>query len=139
MKPVTRFLILAFNSALVACASQAPTSSAPPPSANVDASQALASAPAGAATPAATAAAQSQQPFTIPYGYRHKVVSGQDEYCRTDASTGSRTEKVEVCYSRAELEAMKAGNDTQTQQAHENAGAKVYSAPTQQQGPTTPN
>ena len=139
MKPVTHFLILAVNSALVACASQAPTSSAPP-AANLDASQALASAPvaAAAATPA-TGATQSQQPFTIPYGYRHKVVNGQDQYCRTDASTGSRTEKVEVCYSRADLEALKAGNDSQTQQAHENAGAKVYSAPTQQQGPTTPN
>lgn len=138
MKPVTRFLILAVNSALGACASQAPTASAPP-TANVDASQALTAAPATTATPA-TAAAQSQQPFTIPYGYRHKVVNGQDEYCRTDASTGSRTERVEVCYSRADLEAIKSGsNDTQTQQAHETAGAKVYSAPTQQQGPSTPN
>jgi hypothetical protein len=66
------------------------------------------------------------------------VVDGAERFCRYDPKTGSRTEKIEVCFTQAELEAEQAGDQSRTQQAHQDAGASIYSAPTSQTGKATP-
>lgn len=91
MKWVTNLIILAGASALAACASQAPAPSS--------------AAAASPVTAAATTSAVAQTgKFKIPYGYKRVTMNGEDRYCRYDAVTGSRTEKVEVCLTLAELE-----------------------------------
>ena len=117
MNLVTRFVISAVTSGLTACASQAPATSSAPVSA--------------AATPQSDAT-------SIPKGYRRVVRDGEERFCRYDNKTGSRTEKIEVCLTQAELQAEQSGDESRTQQAHQNAGASIYSAPTSQTGKGTP-
>ncbi len=115
MNLVTRFVISAVTSGLVACASQGPANA-----------------------PVTPAAAPKNDTTSIPKGYRRVVRDGDELFCRYDNKTGSRTEKIEVCLTRAELQAEQSGDDSRTQQAHQNAGASIYSAPTSQTGKAAP-
>lgn len=98
MKRVTNLIILTGASALAACASQAP---APPKVAATP--PVIAASPVTAA--ATTSAASSTGNFKIPSGYKRVTINGQDEYCRYETYTGSRTEKSRVCMTLAQLEA----------------------------------
>ncbi|HUN27786.1 MAG TPA: hypothetical protein VMU67_15905 [Steroidobacteraceae bacterium] len=97
MKPFTGFLILAGTQALLGCASQAPAASNAPSAAQPVAPAVVAAAPQTGTTPTTK--------FTVPSGYRHRVVNGEDVYCHKDPVTGSRTEMVETCLTLAQLQA----------------------------------
>jgi hypothetical protein len=114
MKPDTCLLILAMIFALVACASRPPATSSP-----MTANQ-------GGGT--ASAAAQTNN-VTVPKGYRRVVKDGQEEFCRYDASSSSRVDKIEVCLTEDELLAEQAGDTSATERAHQAAGAGIYGQP----------
>jgi hypothetical protein len=77
MKLLRGLLVAAGASTLLACASQAPTTS----------------------SAAGTRA--------IPEGYRRVIVNGEERFCRTDTEPGSRVKKDTVCLTRDELDAQR--------------------------------
>jgi hypothetical protein len=94
MRWVGRGLLpVAAASALVACASHAPSG----PTATTSASG---SAPAMGAT-----ALNTEEKSAVPNGYRRVVKKGTEYFCRTEAVTGSHTLKNDVCLTKAELDA----------------------------------
>lgn len=101
MKRVTSLIVLSGAAALVACASQAPA----PPTAAAGQGTALAAGQGGASATAQDTA------FKAPPGYRRKVVSGKEMYCREDAVMGSRVEKHEVCLTQQQLASGDTGED----------------------------
>jgi len=91
MKLFTSLLVVAGTSALVACATQTPTTFS-------------ATAHDGAA-PAAAAAAPKKDLQPVPEGYRRVMIGGEERFCTTDPETGSRIKKDVVCLTRDELNA----------------------------------
>jgi invasion protein IalB len=89
MAQIVRFLVFTSVAALVACATQAPATSA--------------SSGAGQGSSSATASNAAYRERQLPGGYYHKVVDGQDLYCRNDPIPGSRLEKKEVCLTQEQL------------------------------------
>lgn len=83
-------IAVALGALLAACATTAPVASPP------------ADAP-GQAPVAATVSAQ-QQP--TPPGYRRVVRDGEEYFCQTRGTTGSRARSAEVCMTRDEIRTM---------------------------------
>jgi hypothetical protein len=85
--------VFAAASALAACATNAP----------VDTSvKAPASASKPAAAPATTAVAADDK--KAGKGYRQITKNGEEYFCRREAVTGSRTEVVETCLTKAQMD-----------------------------------
>jgi hypothetical protein len=147
MKKVTHACLLACASALVACASQPPaaptptvtgvapgqTAAAPVAATPVAAAPVVATkvalAPAGAGQTAApqTAASQTSSADTVEiYGYRRSVVDGKQLYCKTEQVTGSRVQRQEQCFTRAQLEAKQKSAEDYIHQLQQNSGTALH-------------
>jgi hypothetical protein len=94
MKLFISLLVAAGTSALVACATQTPTT--------FSATAHDGAAPAAAA---AAAAAPKKDSGQVPEGYRRVMIGGEERFCTTDPETGSRIKKDVVCLTRDELNA----------------------------------
>ena len=93
MRLLTSVLTVSGALALVACATQTPTTFS-------------ATAHDGAApAPAAAAAAPKKDLQPVPEGYRRVMIGGEERFCTTDPETGSRIKKDVVCLTRDELNA----------------------------------
>src|SRR5215472_14185113 len=93
MRLLTSVLTVSGALALVACATQTPTTFS-------------ATAHDGAApAPAAAAAAPKKDLQAVPEGYRRVMIGGEERFCTTDPETGSRIKKDVVCLTRDELNA----------------------------------
>jgi hypothetical protein len=93
--------VFAAASALAACASNPPVSSN-------EQTAAKASTPTTAA--AATTAANPKSTRALS-GYRSVTKNGQEYFCRREPVLGSRTETIETCLTKAQMETAK--NDSQ--------------------------
>src|SRR6185437_9527157 len=85
-------VVAAGTSALLACASPAPTASS-------------ATGPSHDSARPRAVAGQKKDNRPIPEGYRRVVVNGEERFCRTDTEPGSRVNKRTVCLTRNELDA----------------------------------
>ncbi len=96
MRQIRNFAMFAATAALVACATEAPSTPAPAPQ--------LAAAHVVPANPAATAAAAPAAKMVIPRGYtRVMMEDGVERYCRDDLVKGTRTQHETVCLTAEQL------------------------------------
>jgi hypothetical protein len=90
-------VVFAIASTLVACAATEPAVKNDSATASVGTS-----APAAAAAAAATPRDKGKKAGS---GYRQLTRNGQEVFCRREPVTGSRTETVETCLTKAQLDA----------------------------------
>ena len=60
--------------------------------------------------------AASSESSGVPKGYSHRVVDGQELYCRNDVDTGSRVSRSEVCLTREQIDEQEQANRDATHQ-----------------------
>jgi hypothetical protein len=89
-------VVIAFASALAACA-------ATPPAKPVEKTAASNSAPASAVAP--------KKATNLTAGYRQVTKNGVEYYCKREGVTGSRLEAHDTCLTLAQLEAQRANSE----------------------------
>jgi len=61
--------------------------------------------------PAAVTAGNSKTLADVPYGFQLVVQKGQEYYCKRELITGSRTNTRDICLTKAQMEAQRAGTE----------------------------
>jgi hypothetical protein len=59
--------------------------------------------------PAAVTAGDSKTLADVPYGFQLVVQKGEEYYCKRELITGSRTNTKDICLTKAQMEAQRAG------------------------------
>ena len=97
--------------ALAACGATTPTTATAPRTAQTAVPPTAAAKPAAATASAvdATAAPASQSP--TPSGFKRVVRDGEEYFCQTRGSTGSRARAVEICMTRDQLKQQEEANE----------------------------
>jgi hypothetical protein len=72
---------------------------------------------------ATTASAAPQKAETeIPKGYKRKMLNGEERFCRSDSVTGSRTQRTEVCLTRAQIDERNRNSQDYLEQVQRSGG-----------------
>lgn len=118
--------VLACASALVACASQPPTTPTGAGTSALTSNQPATAQPATAQPATAqTTASATPQKVDVPYGYRRTTVDGQERFCKVEFYTGSRVDKRELCYTQAQLAAQQASTEAAIQKMQRDSGTAL--------------
>jgi hypothetical protein len=74
------------------------------------------------ATPAPTAvtAGDSKTLADVPYGFQLVVQKGEEYYCKRELITGSRTNTRDICLTKAQMEAQRAGTEDYLKRMRDN-------------------
>lgn len=70
--------------------------------------------------PAAVTAGDSKTLADVPYGFQLVVQKGEEYYCKRELITGSRTNTRDVCLTKAQMEAQRAGTEDYLKRMRDN-------------------
>ncbi len=71
-------------------------------------------------TPAAVTAGDSKTLADVPYGFQLVVQKGEEYYCKRELITGSRTNTRDICLTKAQMEAQRAGTEDYLKRMRDN-------------------